>query len=519
MLQTYQIGSRLYKHLQVYKMTSSTQKLKKSIVKILGINTSFNFIEPYLKDEESQAGGTGFFVDPKIFGPNFPVNTKNKRFVLTNFHVVEDLTSDECILKQPCLGNSAITAKVCYVVPNLDVAILIVDPFKKHPMWFDQANLPDFMEKIPNLNIQSEHTVKGNSQAVKAIGFPNLSNDYQICSGVISGRAMGMIQLNISFNGGNSGGPLMLKNKVIGICTASIVDSEALGLAMPIHKICRFFKYWTDYKQRLLRTPSWGIFYKHTTPDYLASKNIQHYQGCLVKKTLKKMVLKENHIIMGIKSDNQHYNVDNFGLVQVEWTDKRVPIDNLEFMLSLNPQDIRIQYFNNKKNNWTDKVIPKVFDFKIRKRYPSWEKIDYCIVGGVVFMELCINHLEEDEDEETYAGHQTIHLLNHMSETMSMQPVVVVTHMELQSHVSNQKNLNTFDRIVKINNKKIKTVQDIQRIISNSDDKYIKIETQNDKHIFCVNALETQEKKDLLKLKYPVEKLSLLKKKRKFVEI
>ena len=185
-------------------MANSTQKLKKSIVKILGINTTFNFNEPYLKDEEIQAGGTGFFVDPKIFGDKFPVNTKNKRFVLTNFHVVEDLTSDECILKQPCLGNSAITAKVLYVVPSLDVAILIIDPFKKHSMWFDQGNLADFIEKIPNLNIDIHNTIKGNSQSVKAIGFPNLSSDYQICSGVISGRALGMIQLNISFNGGNS---------------------------------------------------------------------------------------------------------------------------------------------------------------------------------------------------------------------------------------------------------------------------------------------------------------------------
>ena len=52
-----------------------------------------------------------------------------------------------------------------------------------------------------------------------------------------------MIQLNISFNGGNSGGPLFFKNKVIGICTASISDSEALGLAMPINQIIRFSNY------------------------------------------------------------------------------------------------------------------------------------------------------------------------------------------------------------------------------------------------------------------------------------
>lgn len=201
-----------------------TQQLKQSIVKILGIHRSYNFAEPYLVDEEVQAGGTGFFVDPKVFGPNFPVKTDNLRFVLTNFHVVEDLTSNTCILKQPKLGNSAITGKIIYVVPKLDIAIIVVDPYGEHDMWFDQPNLPEFMEKIPNLKLDS-HPVKGNSQRVTAVGFPNLSGDYQICSGVVSGREMGMIQLNISFNGGNSGGPLFLKNKVIGICTASITES------------------------------------------------------------------------------------------------------------------------------------------------------------------------------------------------------------------------------------------------------------------------------------------------------
>ena len=149
-------------------MTTTTQKLKTSIVKILGIHSNFNFVEPYLLDEESQAGGTGFFVNPELFGEKFPVDIKNKRFLLTNFHVVEDLTSDECILKQPLLGNSAITAKVVYTVPNLDVAILMVDPFGKHNMWFDLLNLPDFLEKIPNLTLDWKHPIKGNSQSIKA---------------------------------------------------------------------------------------------------------------------------------------------------------------------------------------------------------------------------------------------------------------------------------------------------------------------------------------------------------------
>ena len=265
-----------------------------------------------------------------------------------------------------------------------------------------------------------------------------------------------MIQLNISFNGGNSGGPLLHKGKVIGICTASISESEALGLAVPISEIIHFFVKWAQYDDVLLETPSWGIGYKTTTTDYLQSKDIVGIQGCLVKRTYEKLKIKKNDILMGINSGKKRYNIDNFGLVKVDWTDKRVPINNLEFILSLDPADIEFHYFSAKKIKVTQ-ILPKVQKIKIKKKYASWQPIEYMILGGMVLMELHVNHLEEDEDEETYAGGQAVHLANFISETLGLQSTVVVTHINPHSHVSTQKNLMPFDRIIKINNKKIKT--------------------------------------------------------------
>ena len=402
------------------------------------------------------------------------------------------------------------TATVIFVVPTLDVAILEINPFGDHTMFFE-PNLPDILEKIPNLKINT-NAIKGNSQAVTAIGFPNLSTDYQICTGVISGRGLGMIQLNISFNGGNSGGPLLHKNKVIGICTASISDSEALGLAMPISQIVHFFQKWTTFDSTLLQTPTWGIFYKPSTIDYLESKNISDIQGCLVKKTIEKTAIKKNDILMGINSNNKRYNIDNFGMVIVPWTDKRVPFSDLEFILSLDPSDIQFQYYSKKKIRWTT-ILPKIQKLNVRKKYASWEPIDYLIMGGVVFMELCMNHLEEDEEEETYAGHQAVHLANFISETMGLESTVVCTNISPHSHISTQQNLMPFDRVLKINNKKVKTLKDIK-----VDTPFVTIETQNDKHVFNVSALMKQEQRDMLKQIYPQEKF-VLSKKRKFIQV
>lgn len=121
--------------------------------------------------------------------------------------------------------------------------------------------------------------------------------------------------ISISFNGGNSGGPLLLDGKVIGICTATVSDSEALGLAGPIYQIVRFFRHYadydTEYSNPLLLTPSWGIDTIPTTRDYLECNGIDpSIQGCRLSKILEdgamgKASLRERDILMGIGTTNE----------------------------------------------------------------------------------------------------------------------------------------------------------------------------------------------------------------------
>ena len=144
---------------------------------------------------------------------------------MTNFHVVDCVESKQVELCYPSKGFNKLRARIIHVVPSLDVAILCIDPNDNHLAWRDGGSIHEFLEDIPNLKLNFNH-VKGNSQDVIAIGFPSLSKDVQLCGGRISGRGLGMIQLNISLNGGNSGGPLLYKNKVIGICTASEADTD-----------------------------------------------------------------------------------------------------------------------------------------------------------------------------------------------------------------------------------------------------------------------------------------------------
>lgn len=507
------------------------QRSKKSVAKVIGVHRSFNFKEPYNQHEDVQFGGTAFFVEPKkTFGTNFPIEIGDKRFAITNFHVVDELCENKCYLCYPEKGHSQISATVVYTVPSLDVAILMVDPHGEHPLWFDSGDIRDFIQSIPNLSID-ESPIKGNSQNVVAIGFPNLSTDYQICSGVISGRGLGMLQLSISLNGGNSGGPLMMKNKVIGICTASITESEALGLAVPIHQAVRFFRHWATYDNIILKTPSWGISTKATTSDYLNYYGIDTaIQGCSINKcistgAIRKAKIQDKDIIMGISSGNKRYNVDNFGLVSVGWTDKRVPIENQEFILSLDRNDIKLDIFQwkTKRIKHSIQVTPVSIDFKVRDVHHGWEEVNYCILGGMVFMNLSMNHLEVDEEEEeAYCPpEQAIPLIGFAHETMHAKTAVVVTHIPPQSHVSAQHSIRPYDRIIKCNNKTLKDVTHLESLIrqavethnsknASKKDAFIVLESDKGKIYLSLQKLYAREVQDVQRDHYPAEKCMLL---------
>ena len=117
------------------------QKAKKSVMKVMGVHIGFNWVQPYIGVEEYQAGGTAFFIDPTDFG-EVPFYNKRHRYLLTNFHVVDAVTSKTVELCYPSKGFNRLNAKIIHVVPSLDVAILCIDPSGRAPgmeRWWDYS--------------------------------------------------------------------------------------------------------------------------------------------------------------------------------------------------------------------------------------------------------------------------------------------------------------------------------------------------------------------------------------------
>jgi S1-C subfamily serine protease len=165
-------------------------------------------------------GGSGFIVS-------------QDGLVLTNKHVVLDQEADYTVFTN---DGESYQAKVLARDPVQDIAVL----------------------KIEQLNSHSFPTVKfGDSDKLQAgqtvIAIGNALGEFRntVSVGVISGlgrtiTASGggmvetledVIQTDAAINRGNSGGPLLnLKGEVIGMNTATVVDAQNIGFAVPVNK-------------------------------------------------------------------------------------------------------------------------------------------------------------------------------------------------------------------------------------------------------------------------------------------
>ncbi len=185
----------------------------------------FNFFNlrpgtPTEYEEIQQDIGTGFVVG-------------EDRFVITNKHVVADLTAEYKVIDK---DNNEYEVTKIYRDPANDVAILQVKDFS-----VDQIVLGD-----------SDQNRVGDE--VIAIGTALGEFRQTVTTGVISGLGRGIttsdglgqsveslddiIQTDAAINPGNSGGPLLNKcGEVIGVNVAVSRNAENIGFAIPINVI------------------------------------------------------------------------------------------------------------------------------------------------------------------------------------------------------------------------------------------------------------------------------------------
>lgn len=145
--------------------------------------------------------------------------------IVTNAHVIDNPRS----ITVETYGGTKYKASVLGMNEQQDIAVLIVKD-----------------AQFPYLDIADLSTMKTGDD-IYAIGAPH-GMAYTLTKGGISAkeRMIGnqtYIQIDAAINEGNSGGPLLNDaGQVLGMNTLKMSDSEGIGLAIPVSRICEYLK-------------------------------------------------------------------------------------------------------------------------------------------------------------------------------------------------------------------------------------------------------------------------------------
>lgn len=442
----------------------------KNVVRIISHDIEFDYLMPFKSSHTTTSSGTGFFID-------------NKGHILTCSHCVENAT--HVYVEIPSEGDKKYEVKIKGVCPYFDIAVLQIINYKNN----------SFCELDNTTIIQPGFETY-------ALGYPLGQENMKITKGIISGQQYKFYQTDAAINPGNSGGPLMYKNKVIGINAAGMPSwaADGIGYAVPISRYYNIKELLFSTKPTLISYPQYFGFeeFQRTSVDFQKYlKNKCKNGGVYVNKILEKSPvsktkLKKGNIICKIND----IEIDYYGGLKKKWMNENMSFENLLAEIGIN-KNVEITYWNG-KNMKTDNFKLTKYQPNIRNMYPTFEKIDFETIAGLVVMNLNSNIINLLKNEK----------LNMYKETKNvMKNKLVITNILVGSYLAKLDILQPGDIISKINNKSIKSITDFRKYFFTNKE-YIKIETEEDKMVIIpIKTIKQNEKHLIDTYKYNKSKL------------
>src|SRR5271154_100638 len=193
--------------------------IENSVVKVFATMRYPDPFKPWTKQAPSEVTASGVVIEGKR--------------ILTNAHVV--LYASQVQIQANAVGDK-VPATVVAVAPGIDLAVLQLDDptfFDTHPPIARASALPQIKD------------------AVLAYGFPTGGTSLSITKGIVSRiefvaynyPTSGLrIQIDAAINAGNSGGPAIAGDKMIGLAFSRLGDAQNIGYIIPDEEIELFLK-------------------------------------------------------------------------------------------------------------------------------------------------------------------------------------------------------------------------------------------------------------------------------------
>ena len=196
-----------------------TDAVANSVVKVFSTARYPDPYKPWTKQSPTEVTGSGVIIEGKR--------------ILTCAHVA--LYASQVQVQANQAGDK-ISAKVEFIAPGIDLAVLKLDDetfFDSHPALPRAKLLPDVKE------------------AVMVYGYPEGGTSLSITKGIVSRieftsynfPVFGLrIQIDAAVNPGNSGGPAVVGDKMIGLAFSHLNQAENIGYIIPCEEIELFLQ-------------------------------------------------------------------------------------------------------------------------------------------------------------------------------------------------------------------------------------------------------------------------------------
>ncbi len=449
------------------KWVELQRKNKDAVIQVYATISEFNWIEPYRTPDYNEATGSGFFIN-------------NRGDFVTNYHVVGH--SKNVQIQMPTQGQSRYDAVIIGVSPERDLALLALTDDARQ-------ELQQIYGTIPFVTLGDSDAIS-RGEEILALGYPLGMSHMKGSQGIVSGIERTKLldnqlcfQMTAPINPGSSGGPCFNEEgQVIGVNFAGIQMAQNVGFVIPINDLKNALS--DLYKVKFLRKPKLGgVFWPSS---YDMSCYLQHPDdgGYYISRVMKDTLFEK----IGIKSGDVLYQinghkVDFYGDVTVSWNDEKVAFFDLLNRKTVGDSVDLVVYRQGAKKNFSFKLEPRSM-LPIRLMFPGYEEIDYEVFGGIVFMNLTLNHI-------CIMAEKIPALLRYASIDNQYKPAVVVTHVLPSSPAHRLRGTVQPGFILdEINGQKVATLEQLRQSVTKSlDSGFVTMKFEDD--LLSVFALDT----------------------------
>ena len=411
--------------------------IRDSMVKIYSVQIEPYYYDPWSMNRPTYSSGSGCVIEG--------------RRILTNAHIV----SDHSFLQVRRHGDAAkYTARVMAVSHAADLALITVDD----PAFFSDA-VPLQLGDLPEVQ-----------QEVSVYGFPEGGDTLSITKGVISriehdayahsSIELLAVQIDAAINSGNSGGPVVIGDRVAGVVMQYLEDSENIGYMVPTPVIKHFL---TDLQDgRYDGIPEDGIVFQSMENESLKKLyRMQRRQtGVLVLKVLPDApaegVIKPGDVILAV--DGQPVADDG----TIEFRSRERTSSAYLVQLHQIGEKLQLEVLRNGRRSKRTVLLDRAvgtLDLVARERYDV--RPTYYIYGGLIFIPLTQNYLMSWGQDWYNTAPKNLVALYQFGQAAVQGEEVVVLSKVLPAEVNNGYHEFRDLRIVAVNGEPIRNLREL----------------------------------------------------------